>query len=112
MMSCHEARTLLYDIQTMRVDPDSMPDERGSLIALAKAHVLSCVLCNGFFEQERAFVHALHDRIVHIPQPVPVSILGNTLQMVQQARIRELQSPARGFRHRMRAFFRSLFRFR
>ncbi|HET6401344.1 MAG TPA: hypothetical protein VFH95_08090 [Candidatus Kapabacteria bacterium] len=112
MMSCHEARTLLYDAQTMRTEPDAETGERGSLLAVAKAHVLVCVMCNGFFEQERAFVHALRDRIAHIPQPVPVSVLGNTLQLVQQARLRELQSPSRGFRRRTRAFFRSVFRFR
>jgi hypothetical protein len=52
MLTCHEARTLLYDIQTMRIDPTARPDERGSKLALAKAHVLVCVMCNGFFEQE------------------------------------------------------------
>lgn len=107
-MTCHEARTLLYDLQTMRTDPNARPDERGSRFALAKAHVLTCVLCNGFFEQERAFVHALHDRITHIPQPVPVSALSNTLTLVQQARIQELEPTPRRFRQRFRALLRHI----
>ncbi len=111
MLTCPEARTLLYDIQTMRIDPNAKPDERGSKLALAKAHVLVCVMCNGFFEQERAFVRSVHDRIVHVHQPMPTAVLSNTLQLIQRARVEELQPRLiGGFGRRLSDFFRSLFR--
>ncbi len=110
MLTCHEALTLLYDLQTMRTDPHAEPDKRGSKLALAKAHILTCVMCNDFFEQERAYVKAVHDRIVHIHQPMPLSVLSNTLQLVQQARVEELQfRPTRSISQRIAGFVRSIF---
>lgn len=111
MLSCHEARTLLYDIQTMRTPPKAERDERGSMLALAKAHLLTCVMCNGFFEQERAFVRALHDRVLHVHQPMPVAMLSNTLQLIQRARVEELHPRLIGsVRRKFSSFIRSLFR--
>jgi len=110
MMTCQEARALLYDVQTMRTAPDTEEVERGSMLALAKAHVLVCVMCSSFFEQEGAYVSALHDRVTNIPQPVPGSVLANTLQLIERARVEELDpKPARGFRHRIAGFFKMIF---
>jgi hypothetical protein len=110
MMTCQEARELVYDIQTMRIESNAEADKRGSLFALAQAHLLVCIKCNGFFEHERAFVHALHDRIVHAYQPMPATLLSDTLQRIHLARVEEAQPRfSRGFVRGMSAFIKSLF---
>ena len=88
-MTCEEARNFIYDVETMRAAGTT--DERATMFTLAKAHVLSCLLCTSFFEHERAFVSAVRDRFVHVSTPVPSLVVMAALAAVNEARLEEYQ---------------------
>lgn len=89
-MTCAEARKILYDIETTTGEPTLA--EPGSMIALAKAHVMVCVACSEYFERERAFIASIHDRLAAPSAPVPQAVLAAVLETTSRARLQEFDT--------------------
>jgi hypothetical protein len=108
MITCEEARRVLYDLETTK-GGGAQNAEPGSVIALAKAHITVCIACSEYFERERAFIAAMNDRISSLAVPVPQTAVAATLRLIADARSNEFQPPVerrtRSVFSRLRSFF-------
>lgn len=111
MISCAEARKILYDLETT-ASRDSSTTEPGTMIALAKAHAMTCMACSEYFDRERGFIAVLRDRVNALTSPMPEFILASVLAGISNARVQEY-SQSSGTRKRdvlyyLKKFFRRL----
>ena len=88
MITCAEARKILYDLETT-ASTGSLVTEPGTVIALAKAHAITCMACSEYFERERGFISVILDRVSSLGSPVPEFALANVLAGISNARLEE-----------------------
>ena len=108
MMTCAEARKLLYDTETTAHDTNER-SEAGSAVALAKAHIMVCMACNEYFERERAYVSTIIDRVSTLVSPIPTSVLASVLDVTAKARVEEYERSQLKQPKKMLAFFQKFF---
>lgn len=108
MITCAEARKILYDLETT-ASTESLMNEPGTMIVLAKAHAMTCMACSEYFERERGFIAVMRDRISALISPVPELALANVLDGISNARLQEFSYQARsakkGMYHYLKKFF-------
>jgi hypothetical protein len=108
MMSCEEARKLLYEIET-GMEQTSVFSDPLSILALAKAHLLVCVACSDYFERERAFTATITDHIQTFITPIPALVVSNIFDSISKARTNEYKDHEPTNRKGFTAWFKRLF---
>ena len=69
MMTCEEAKQALYELETSR-SKNVTPLDAATMMALAKAHLSVCMACSEYFDRERRFITAFHNRLSLINPPI------------------------------------------
>ena len=108
MISCAEARKIMYDLETT-ASSGSFVTEPGTMIALAKAHVMTCMACSEYFDHERGFIAVMRDRVTAFRSPMPELALAHVLAGISNERSQEFRSPVRDGKRGMLYYLKKFF---